>query len=111
MRFQHGVEDSPTRAPISATESAAFSCRTARIFLSIVSMKLFFQLYGQKTIYREDYSRSSGPKAPQNQTGEKPFWAKNFSTSARVGAPAEPPSRLHLRPAAAAPKRIAATSL
>src|SRR5580704_7596811 len=111
MRFQHGVEDSPTRPPISATESAAFSCRTVRIFLSIASMRLFFQLSRQKTIYRENYSRSSGWPAPQRQAGEKPFWAKNFSTSGRVGAPAEPPSRLHLRPAAAAPKRIAATSL
>src|SRR5580704_5022266 len=36
---------------------------------------------------------------------------KNASTSARVGAPAEPPTRLHLMPATAAPKRMASTSL
>src|SRR5262245_33291454 len=38
MRFQHGVEDSPTRLPISATESEALSCRSARILRSIESM-------------------------------------------------------------------------
>src|SRR5580704_9203943 len=38
MRFQHGVDDRPTREPISATDSAAFSCRTARIFRSMASI-------------------------------------------------------------------------
>jgi hypothetical protein len=38
MRFQHGVDDSPTREPISATDSEASSCRTARIFRSMASM-------------------------------------------------------------------------
>src|SRR5215510_15949438 len=38
MRFQHGVEDSPTRLPISATESEALSCSSARILRSIESM-------------------------------------------------------------------------
>jgi hypothetical protein len=42
IRFQQGVEDKPTRAPISATESEAFSCKTARIFLSMASMSQFF---------------------------------------------------------------------
>src|SRR5262245_11618993 len=38
MRFQHGVDDNPTRLPISATESEASSCNTARIFRSMASM-------------------------------------------------------------------------
>jgi hypothetical protein len=38
MRFQHGVDDSPTREPISATESEASSWTTARIFRSMASM-------------------------------------------------------------------------
>src|SRR2546428_13208645 len=38
MRFQQGVEERPTRLPISATESEASSCSTARILRSIVSM-------------------------------------------------------------------------
>src|SRR5215211_1718888 len=38
MRFQHGVDESPTRLPISATEREASSCKTARIFRSIASI-------------------------------------------------------------------------
>src|SRR6266436_2495442 len=30
IRFQHGVEDNPTRSPISATEREASSCSTVR---------------------------------------------------------------------------------
>src|SRR4029077_2105549 len=45
IRFQQGVEDNPTRLPISATERDAFSCSTARIFRSIASTSRFF-LYG-----------------------------------------------------------------
>src|SRR5579862_7965556 len=60
MRFQHGVEDRPTREPISATESAASSCRTARIFRSMASIwRIFFQNSGASRLYREDYSKSS----------------------------------------------------
>src|SRR4249920_3639764 len=38
IRFQHGVDDRPTRLPISATESEASFCRTARIFRSMASI-------------------------------------------------------------------------
>ena len=38
MRFQHGVDDRPTRLPISATDSEASSCTTARILRSMASM-------------------------------------------------------------------------
>src|SRR5262245_53892490 len=38
MRFQHGVDESPTRLPISATEREASSCRTDRIFRSMASI-------------------------------------------------------------------------
>jgi len=37
-RFQQGVDDRPTRWPISATESEASSCTTARIFRSTASI-------------------------------------------------------------------------
>src|SRR5262245_9522703 len=37
-RFQQGVDDKPTRWPISATESDASCWTTARIFLSIASI-------------------------------------------------------------------------
>src|SRR5262249_61509130 len=37
-RFQQGVDDRPTRWPISATESEASSCTTARIFRSMASI-------------------------------------------------------------------------
>src|SRR5215510_12325732 len=40
MRFQQGVDDRPTRLPISATEREASSCNTARIFRSIASIAL-----------------------------------------------------------------------
>src|SRR5271169_1704919 len=60
MRFQHGVDDRPTREPISATERAALSCRTARIFRSIASIEIFFHKIGDMAIYREKYSKSSG---------------------------------------------------
>src|SRR4051794_39710488 len=39
MRFQHGVDDNPTRSPISATVSEASCCRTLRILRSIASMR------------------------------------------------------------------------
>src|SRR3569623_3267446 len=39
MRFQHGVDDRPTRSPISATESEASSCRTVRILRSMASRR------------------------------------------------------------------------
>src|SRR5215217_8031937 len=38
MRFQHGVDDSPTRLPISATDNDASFCSTARILRSMASM-------------------------------------------------------------------------
>src|SRR5215211_8098253 len=38
MRFQQGVDERPTRLPISATEREASSCKTARIFRSIASI-------------------------------------------------------------------------
>src|SRR5688572_4835518 len=37
MRFQHGVDDSPTRLPISATDSDASCCSSARILRSVAS--------------------------------------------------------------------------
>src|SRR6516162_1624763 len=39
IRFQHGVDDKPTRLPISATESEALSCSRLRILRSIASME------------------------------------------------------------------------
>src|SRR6516165_2027299 len=43
-------------------------------------------------------------------TGRR-YSAMSASTSERLGVPAEPPSRVHLMPATAAPKRMASTSL
>src|SRR6185369_8888277 len=40
MRFQHGVDDNPTRLPISATDSDESSCRRARILRSVASIVL-----------------------------------------------------------------------
>ena len=37
--FQQGVEDSPTREPISATDSEASFCRTVSILRSMASMR------------------------------------------------------------------------
>src|SRR5580698_8314249 len=71
MRFQHGVDDRPTREPISATDSAAFSCRTARIFRSMASiMAIIFQIFETKPLYIEDYSKSSGEAIPA-KTGSR----------------------------------------
>src|ERR1700691_3427281 len=42
MRFQQGVDDNPTRLPISATASEASSCSTANILRSMASMKKSF---------------------------------------------------------------------
>ena len=39
IRFQHGVDDSPTRSPISATDSEASCCRTVRILRSMASRR------------------------------------------------------------------------
>src|SRR3569623_497250 len=39
MRFQHGVDDRPTRSPSSATESEASSCRTVRILRSMAASR------------------------------------------------------------------------
>src|SRR5215813_15616986 len=39
MRFQHGVEDRPTKLPISATEWEASCCRSARILRSMASIR------------------------------------------------------------------------
>src|SRR5690242_9468564 len=56
IRFQHGVEDSPTRLPISATDSEASSCNTARIFRSMASMpqkpRAGNQGFGHRPTYR-----------------------------------------------------------
>src|SRR5215472_2447096 len=59
MRFQHGVEDSPTREPISATDRAAFSCRTARIFRSMASIEIIFLFHWRSALYIEKSSKSS----------------------------------------------------
>src|SRR6476619_4992770 len=76
MRFQHGVDDSPTRLPISATESEASCCSTPRIFRSMASMpkslgkrdglflsgevlRTIFFFYKPNCSYREQYSFSS----------------------------------------------------
>src|SRR6185437_10727139 len=40
-RFQHGVDDRPTRWPISATEREASCCTTARILRSMASILEF----------------------------------------------------------------------
>src|SRR5262249_9846848 len=121
IRFQHGVEDKPTRAPISATESDALSCKTARIFLSIASMSRFFLADGAHGFKREKYSKARGGRLTVQPTccGDEgdtasapgcgptvPFCAKTASTSARLGAPAEPPIRVHFIPATAEPKRM-----
>jgi hypothetical protein len=53
MRFQQGVEDNPTRLPISATASEASSCKTANIFRSIASMKKSFNQPRDEAVYRE----------------------------------------------------------
>ena len=39
IRFQHGVDDKPTRCPISATEREASCCRTPSILRSMPSMR------------------------------------------------------------------------
>src|SRR6516225_6723116 len=60
IRFQHGVEDRPTRLPMSATESEASSCRTAKILRSIASIEIFFQLTAFARLYIEKYFKSRG---------------------------------------------------
>src|SRR6185437_12100911 len=55
MRFQQGVDDRPTRLPISATESDASSCRTVKILRSMASIEIFFQLAGSSMLYIEKY--------------------------------------------------------
>src|ERR1700761_4147748 len=55
MRFQQGVDDKPTRLPISATESEASSCRTVKILRSMASIEIFFQLTAFTTLYIEKY--------------------------------------------------------
>src|SRR6185437_4071138 len=55
MRFQQGVDDRPTRLPISATESDASSCRTVKILRSMASIEIFFQLTGSSMLYIEKY--------------------------------------------------------
>src|ERR1700722_7494421 len=44
MRFQHGVDESPTRLPISATDNEASSCRMARILRSVASIRSSFPI-------------------------------------------------------------------
>src|SRR5438270_5138485 len=76
MRFQQGVDDSPTRLPTSATDSEASCCSTPRILRSMASMPRSFRILGEifdsATLlelmflfgacicsYREEYSISS----------------------------------------------------
>src|SRR5208282_123396 len=54
MRFQQGVEDSPTREPISATDSEASSCRTASIFRSMASMRSDLSKFLPQESVRQD---------------------------------------------------------
>src|ERR1700722_12541856 len=127
MRFQHGVEDNPTRWPISATESDASTCSTARILRSMTSIaagsgavrtgaddanRTFVDDFycgrhlGWKEI-EEIFSKTTenGSKKPFGQRT-----ASSASTSWRRGAPVAPPNLVHFNPAAAAAKRIASTT-
>src|SRR5438445_5938459 len=81
MRFQHGVEDRPTRSPISATDSEASSCSTVRILRSMASSRRFgscngtavarsvmrrkFHMKGLKPSYREKSSHAR-PLSPRS---------------------------------------------
>src|SRR4030095_9367026 len=81
MRFQQGVDDRPTRSPISATESEASSCSTVRILRSMASrrrfgsckgtavarsvMRIKFHMKGLKPSYRENSSHAR-PAFPQS---------------------------------------------
>src|SRR5215472_16373786 len=71
IRFQHGVEDRPTKLPISATEWEASCCRRARILRSMASIRapakgnkcnldgrgrMISSLPGVFEVYLEDYS-------------------------------------------------------
>src|SRR5688572_7530915 len=81
MRFQHGVDDSPTRLPISATDREASPCRRVRILRSVTSIlgrrslegafiregleRKIFQKRRTKSIYRELITISRGAGSQQ----------------------------------------------
>src|SRR3984957_16707382 len=75
MRFQHGVDDRPTRLPISATESDASSCSTVKILRSMASIEIFFQLRAFVTLYIEKYFRSRGKSLSRKSACPGPFCA------------------------------------
>src|SRR5215467_5824693 len=85
IRFQQGVEDRPTRLPISATEWEASCCRSARILRSMASIggkpyernrcnlhggdRMISSLPAVFEVYLEDYSpateiRPQGARLP-----------------------------------------------
>src|SRR5262245_21815411 len=86
IRFQHGVEDRPTRLPISATESEALSCRSARILRSIESISAVSirEYFITKQDYIEGFSQLW-------------LWAlymgKTILFQALIGSPGKPPLR------------------
>src|ERR1700758_1067767 len=96
MRFQQGVDDRPTRLPISATESDASSCRTVKILRSMASIEIFFQLRASTTLYIEKYFRSRGKSISRKSACSRPFSAQN-----QLGAgPHRPVGRANERVAA-----------
>src|SRR5262245_49898207 len=81
MRFQQGVDDRPTRLPISATDSEASPCSSDRILRSVTSifgrrsldgafigmapMEKFFSNDQWNTVYREFIAISSRCRGQQ----------------------------------------------
>src|SRR4029077_14073147 len=90
MRFQQGVDDRPTRLPISATESDASSCSTVKILRSMASIEIFFQLSAFATLYIEKYFRSRGKSLSRKSARPGPF-------SARMSGGGPPRPRLGVR--------------
>src|SRR5215469_4563826 len=104
MRFQHGVEDSPTRCPISATDNEASACSTARIFRSMASIRLMRRPRKNRAPRTEveNYSMP-GPLEiarfecpwPGAETGQNRRWIQDLKPNAGWDfPPPRPPPRL-----------------
>src|SRR3974390_1818371 len=106
MRFQQGVDERPTRLPMSATESEASSCRTVKILRSMASIEIFFQLPGSSTLYIEKYFQARAIAGAKNEAWRllaaglaPPLFRFGHPKGLR---PARSPARPHLGPRHAA---------
>src|SRR4029077_11757645 len=101
MRFQQGVDDRPTRLPISATEREASSCSTVKILRSMASIEIFFQSLAFATLYIEKYFQSRGASHQEKSADPEPSAAsvalpafgRGLRHGSAVSRPARPPPR------------------